>query len=158
MFWAMILLCKSTGSDRSLHYCTDIKSNILRDSSINTAEEPEPSENSRCPLPVIDFGIIQIISATHWHTIHFFLKYNKPNDRIDLPGLFVAPRMNTWFLASAPSISVSSWFTTRSLAPPCHTQHRYSTQTSLPIPTNLRSDRNMLVWDHLDLHDTHQIL
>ena len=32
------------------------------------------------------------------------------------PGLFVAAIMNTCLLASRPSISVSSWFTTRALA------------------------------------------
>ncbi len=38
-----------------------------------------------------------------------------------LPGLLVAPMMKTCFLDSNPSISVSSWFTTRTLAPPCTT-------------------------------------
>ena len=36
-----------------------------------------------------------------------------------VPGLLVAPMMNTCFLATRPSISVRSWFTTRELALPC---------------------------------------
>ena len=35
-----------------------------------------------------------------------------------MSGLLVAPMMNTVFLAFMPSISVSSWLSTRSAAPP----------------------------------------
>lgn len=79
---------------------------IEQKSSPSAWIEPTPSEFDRPLLYRLSYEAIICVINVRGTT--FNVVFNSP-------GLLVAPMINTCFLASSPSISVSSWFTTRTL-------------------------------------------